>query len=111
MVAGIIGIPGRLQSVQAAIFARNPRPTSSECAMMMRPRPPAMVPAGRYGVIDNDRQILQHRQWALSARCSQHPLRGIVHDGGVLARSAVAPTCRIGRILRLREIGLWLQSL
>jgi alpha-glucosidase len=31
-VAGIIGIPGRLQSVQAAAFARNPRPTSSECA-------------------------------------------------------------------------------
>ena len=31
-MAGIIGIPGRLQSVQAADFARNPRPTSSECA-------------------------------------------------------------------------------
>jgi hypothetical protein len=31
-VAGIIGIPGRLQSVQAAAFARNPRPTSSEYA-------------------------------------------------------------------------------
>ena len=31
-MAGIIGIPGRLQSVQAAAFARNPRPTSSECA-------------------------------------------------------------------------------
>ena len=30
-MAGIIGIPGRLQSVQAAAFARNPRPTSSEC--------------------------------------------------------------------------------
>jgi putative ABC transport system substrate-binding protein len=33
-VAGIIGIPGRLQSVQAAGFARNLRPTSSECALM-----------------------------------------------------------------------------
>ena len=32
-VAGIIGIPGRLQSVQAAAFAWNPRPTSSECAV------------------------------------------------------------------------------
>ena len=32
-MAGIIGIPGRLQSVQAAAFARNPRPTSSECAL------------------------------------------------------------------------------
>jgi hypothetical protein len=32
MAAGIIEIPGRLQSVQAAAFARNPRPTSSECA-------------------------------------------------------------------------------
>ena len=31
-MAGIIGIPGRLQSVQAAAFARNPRSTSSECA-------------------------------------------------------------------------------
>ena len=31
-MAGIIGIPGRLQSVQAAGFARNLRPTSSECA-------------------------------------------------------------------------------
>jgi len=31
-VAGIIEMPGRLQSVQAADFARNPRPTSSECA-------------------------------------------------------------------------------
>ena len=31
-MAGIIAIPGRLQSVQAAAFARNPRPTSSECA-------------------------------------------------------------------------------
>jgi len=35
-VAGIIGIPGRLQSVQAAAFARNPRPTSSECAAKLR---------------------------------------------------------------------------
>jgi hypothetical protein len=33
-VAGIIGIPGRLQSVQAAAFARNPRPTSSEYAFL-----------------------------------------------------------------------------
>jgi hypothetical protein len=33
-VAGIIGTPGRLQSVQAAAFARNPRPTSSECATL-----------------------------------------------------------------------------
>ena len=32
-MAGIIGMPGRLQSVQAAGFARNPRPTSSECAI------------------------------------------------------------------------------
>ena len=31
-VAGIIGMPGRLQSVQAAAFARNPRPILSECA-------------------------------------------------------------------------------
>jgi hemerythrin-like domain-containing protein len=33
-VAGIIGMPGRLQSVQAAAFARNPRPTSSEYATL-----------------------------------------------------------------------------
>jgi hypothetical protein len=31
-VAGIIRIPGRLQSVQVAAFARNYRPTSSEYA-------------------------------------------------------------------------------
>jgi hypothetical protein len=31
-VAGIIGIPGRLQLDWVAAFARNPRPTSSECA-------------------------------------------------------------------------------
>jgi multidrug resistance efflux pump len=31
-VAGIIGIPGRLQLEWVAAFARNPRPTSSECA-------------------------------------------------------------------------------
>jgi hypothetical protein len=31
-VAGIIGMPGRLQSVQAAGFAQNPRPNSSVCA-------------------------------------------------------------------------------
>ena len=34
--ASIIGMPGRLQSVQAAGFARNPRPTSSECARSRR---------------------------------------------------------------------------
>ena len=34
-MAGIIGIPGRLQSVQAAAFARNPRPTSSEYAVIL----------------------------------------------------------------------------
>jgi hypothetical protein len=32
-VAGIIGIPGRLQLEWVAAFARNPRPTSSECAL------------------------------------------------------------------------------
>ena len=31
-MAGIIGIPGRLQLEWVADFARNPRPTSSECA-------------------------------------------------------------------------------
>ena len=31
-MAGIIGIPGRLQLEWVAAFARNPRPTSSECA-------------------------------------------------------------------------------
>jgi hypothetical protein len=31
-VAGIIGTPGRLQLEWVAAFARNPRPTSSECA-------------------------------------------------------------------------------
>jgi hypothetical protein len=30
--AGIIGVPGRLQSVKAAGFVRSLRPTSSECA-------------------------------------------------------------------------------
>ena len=32
-MAGIIGIPGRLQLEWVAAFARNPRPTSSECAI------------------------------------------------------------------------------
>ena len=32
-MAGIIGIPGRLQSEQVAAFDRNPRPTSSEYAI------------------------------------------------------------------------------
>jgi hypothetical protein len=31
-VTAIIGMPSRLQSVEAAGFARNQRPTSSECA-------------------------------------------------------------------------------
>jgi NDP-sugar pyrophosphorylase family protein len=35
-VAGIIGIPGRLQLEWVADFARNPRPTSSECADYLR---------------------------------------------------------------------------
>ena len=34
-MAGIIGIPGRLQSVRAAAFARNYRPTSSEYAIQI----------------------------------------------------------------------------
>jgi hypothetical protein len=34
VVAGIIGIPGRLQSVQAAGFARNLRPTSSDAQFL-----------------------------------------------------------------------------
>ena len=32
-MAGIIGTPGRLQLEWVAAFARNPRPTSSECAV------------------------------------------------------------------------------
>ena len=35
-MAGIIGIPGRLQSEWVAAFARNPRPTSSEYALRAR---------------------------------------------------------------------------
>ena len=33
-MAGIIGIPGRLHLEWVAAFARNPRPTSSECALV-----------------------------------------------------------------------------
>ena len=47
-MAGIIGIPGRLQSVQAAVFARNPRPTSSECAEYeMKPSATRYKPTAR----------------------------------------------------------------
>jgi hypothetical protein len=37
-VAGIIGIPGRLQSVRAAGFTRNLGPISSECALRVELR-------------------------------------------------------------------------
>jgi hypothetical protein len=58
-VAGIIGIPGRLQLEWVAAFARNPRATSSECAavgaphrrMALKSGPPAV---GRASTRDSE---------------------------------------------------------